>query len=174
MKVTARRKLIILLIAAGLAVGLTWITARYVRHASDIREKAREGEAVLGLRGLVTVHKALYWADGGSTGITLTDSLGRELSFCIDFQMDVPKTGKPSTQGHLFLGATHPTFTGATHVSPGSAEERAIRAVLEEWLDRNVPRRKRKALMDTGVNKLSEEEVQQKRVLGLVQYLKER
>jgi len=60
------------------------------------------------------------------------------------------------------------------HISPAAKEEKEILAVLEEWIQRNVPERKRETLMDTGVNRLSKEEVRQKRILGFVERLNKR
>ena len=142
----------------------------------DISQETRAAEAVLGLQGPVTVQKVAVYTDGGSTGVTLKDSSGRTLSFCTDFQMDALGPGKQrSTHGDLFLGATHPTYDGATHVEPRGVQEKAICTILQEWLNRNVSGRKRRAwLRDRGVNELTKEEAEQRRVLSLVEYLKTR
>ena len=156
-------------------LALLWLLQCFGCSDSDTLERARAAEVDLGLRGPVTVSEVYYWEDGGSIGVILTDSSQQTFPLCVDHQMDLLGTGKRhSTWGHLFFGATYPTHDGATHVKPGASEEQAICAVLEGWLERNVPKGKRKRLMDTGVNELTEMEVKQKRVLWLVECLRTR
>ena len=67
----------------------------------------KDAAVVVGLIAPVSVKKISYYKDGGTTGIMLFDSIGREYPFCLDHRLD------GSHSRHIFIGATHPTKSGA-------------------------------------------------------------
>ena len=123
----------------------------------------------------IKVKTVFYWSDGGTTGVVLEDSDGKEYKLCLDGRLQMEEAGKPLKPRQIYLGATHPSQKGAVPVAVGGVEEKAIITILERWLSDNVAEEKQKKLLDANsVAGLSEQEVDQLRILRMVNYLKKR
>jgi hypothetical protein len=118
----------------------------------------------------VKVMKVIFWEDGGTTGIVLVDSTQKEFQVCLDGRM----RGKQVPR-HLYLGATHPTGKGALELGLGGVEEKEILRTLERWLTDNVsPEEREKLHSATTVVGLSEQEIDQLRIVRMVEFLEKR
>ncbi len=106
---------IITIVCLALALGLT------VPSESEHTERDLPWDSELELTAPVTLVWAGDYSDGGTVGFTVRDSLGHELSACLDGRM-----GEASYPPRFFLGATHPTFKNAVPIEAWSRREEAL------------------------------------------------
>jgi len=89
----------------------------------------------------VEVEAADVYLDlGGTIGVSLVDSVGQRLLFCINrrLQWDRPEPAvRDTTIGRLLIGARYPTAKALVLVPEGGREERAILDLLRAFLDRH-------------------------------------
>ncbi|MDP6461084.1 MAG: hypothetical protein QF819_00005 [Gemmatimonadota bacterium] len=136
---------------------------------------AEEQDGITLPKAPIQVKTVLYYRDGGTTGLVLEDSDGKEFKLCLDGRMQKEEVGTPLQPWLLYVGATHPLDTGAVMIAEGGVEEKAILTTLETWLSDNVSDEKREKLLTAkGVPGLSVQEVDQLRILRVVNYLKKR
>jgi len=121
---------------------------------------------------IVEIIDILYYRDGGTTGIIIKDSYGKNFSFCFDGRLqEVNKTNKR----HIYLGATYPTDPNAQKLLIGGAEEKSILKILRNWVAGKIPKEEQVKLSNINtVVGLSEEELKIYRVLKIIGILENR
>ena len=102
---------------------------------------SKQSAEVLKIAEPVVVSKVDYWKDGGTIGIVLKDAKGQEHAFCLDGRF-LPSKEHPDEKGtrNLFVGATHPTKTGAKMVELRGPEETALYGVMLRWANKHPNR----------------------------------
>jgi len=96
--------------------------------------------------------------------------------FCLDGRMYIEGSDFPEIDlRHLYISATHPTHEGAQKIPIGGKEEKEVLRILKKWISQNVSDMKKEELLGAKtVIGLSEEELQQFRILELINRLEKR
>ncbi len=105
--------------------------AKYVMHSAQ----------VLNIAEPIKVSQVFYYKDGGTIGIEITDAKENKHLFCLDGRF-LPTKEQPNEMGtrNLYLGATHPTKSGAKKVEVRGSEESALYGVMLRWANKHPHR----------------------------------
>ncbi|MFH1201638.1 MAG: hypothetical protein V1674_01950 [Candidatus Omnitrophota bacterium] len=113
------------------------------------------------------LEQALYYRDGGTIGIVIKDREENTFQFCLDARLSVKKH-------QVYVGAVHPEASGAETLSFEGKEEKAIVAMLEEFIRRELsPERQKEILEKKQAGSLSEEENNLWLVLEFIRRIKD-
>lgn len=127
-------------VAFGLAVLASGSAEGVARdpRASARAKYAKQSAAPLGTVEPVTISRAVFYKDGGTSGLELTDAARKKHAFSLFSPGDGPpgKDGPPEGIPNLFVGASHPTFQGARKAEVRGPEEAALYGVLLRTIDK--------------------------------------
>ena len=104
-----------------------------------------------------------YFKDGGTTGIVLQNSNGKEVRFCFDGRL------KSKTPTRIYANATHPDDAKAELVGSSSDHENELIGMLQSYLDSKYSRAKQAELLAKGSWKLPKAEADASRILRAAQ-----
>ena len=154
-----KRKLIKLFLAAILILGLFGST----------KVSADEVEEINSIQQPVDITGVLYYRDGGTIGVVMSDAAGKELKFCPD-----RRRGKKKPYP-VFWGATHPTIKGAKKIAIAGHEERVILKNLQQWVRDHLSNEELDSLLKVKSTRgFSTEQFKRYQVIKLIVILKKR
>lgn len=93
-----------------------------------------EAGSAIGLKTPIAISKVLYFGDGGSIGMVLTDSDGNTIELCIDRHTDIDADG-PNTNPKLIIGSKTPDSDKGKPISNKSPLAKAILTLCRSCLD---------------------------------------
>lgn len=114
-------------------------------------------------RPTIALKKVSYFKDGGTTGIVLQDSEGKETRLCFDGRL------KSKTPCRIYANAIHPEEPNAELVASGSRREGELIGILQSHLDSRYSNSKQAELLANGSWKLPEPEVHAWRILRAIE-----
>ena len=130
---------------------------------------ANEIEEINSIEQPIDITDVLYYRDGGTIGVVMSDAAGKKLKFCLDRRIGKKKPYP------VFWGATHPTIRGAKKIAIAGHEERVILKNLQQWVRDHLSNEEVDSLLKVKSTRgFSTEQFKRYQVVKLIVILKKR